>query len=428
VPAALQVPAGNTIEFRAHGVGVQIYTWSATLGTWGASIPHAVLFNDGGVAGIHYAGPTWQNDDGSKVVGKKLAAVTVDADAIPWLLLEAASTSGPGLFADVTFVQRLETKGGLAPAAPGTFAGEQALVPYSAEYLFFHSEYVFTLVPLPGEPHARAFGINDRGLVSGTYFPSSTSDLGFVVENGTVTTGISGPGATFTLLGPANNHGVAIGNFGDFTTQHAAYYDIASATWTTLPDITGMPLNFGNGINDAGQAVGTAFSGGNSGSGTGPGLDWFWDGNDYSFFTIPGADANNGGAFASGINNDRQVCGYYTDAQNNNHGFLKDGSKVTTLDVPGADVSGDGNGTFGSGINNHGAVAGFYIDATSAQIHHGFIWSHGTFAIMDVPLGAFPLATGTELYDINNHGDVAGAFIQNGHHYAFIAQRRDGDH
>ena len=193
VPAALQVPAGNTIEFRAHGVGVQIYTWSATLGTWGASIPHAVLFNDGGVAGIHYAGPTWQNDDGSKAVGKKLAAVTVDADAIPWLLLEAASTSEPGLFADVTYVQRLETKGGLAPAAPGTFAGEQALVPYSAEYLFFHSEYVFTLVPLPGEPHARAFGINDRGLVSGTYFPSSTSDLGFVVENGTVTTGISGP-------------------------------------------------------------------------------------------------------------------------------------------------------------------------------------------------------------------------------------------
>jgi hypothetical protein len=107
---------------------------------------------------------------------------------------------------------------------------------------------------------------------------------------------------------------------------------------------------------------------------------------------------------------------------------LKDGSKVTTLDVPGADVSGDGNGTFGSGINNHGAVAGFYIDATSAQIHHGFIWSHGTFAIVDVPLGAFPLATGTELYDINNHGDLAGAFIQNGHHYDFIAQRQDGDH
>lgn len=426
VPAAVQVPAGNTLEFRAHGVGVQIYTWNATLATWGASTPHAVLFNDGGVAGIHYAGPTWQNDDGSKIVGKKVAAVTVDADAIPWLLLSAVSTSGPGLFADVTYVQRLETKGGLAPTAPGTFNGEQALVPYSAEYLFYHPEYVFTEIPLPGEPHAQAFGINDRGLVSGTYYPSTTSDLGFVFDNGTLTTGISGPGADFTLLGPANNHGLAIGNFGEFTIQHAAYYDVAGATWTALPDITGMPLNFGNGINDAGQAVGTAFSGGNSGSGTGPGLDWIWDGNDYSFFTIPGADPGNGGAFASGINNDRQVCGYYADAQNNYHGFLKDGSHVITLDAPGADLTGNGNGTFGSGVNNQGAVAGSYID--KAQVHHGFIWSHGTFTIVDVPPATFPLATGTELYDINIHGDIVGAYIHNGHHFAFVARRQDGGH
>ena len=136
VPAALQVPAGNKLLGRAHGEGVQIYTWSAALATWGASTPHANLYADGKIAAIHYAGPTWQDTDGSKVEGKKLDAVTVDPDSIPWLLLQA-TTSGPGVFANVTYVQRLRTRGGLAPAAAGTFDGQQVLVPYTAEYLFY---------------------------------------------------------------------------------------------------------------------------------------------------------------------------------------------------------------------------------------------------------------------------------------------------
>jgi len=140
LPASLQVPAGNTLEFLAYGVGVQIYTWSAALSTWGTSTPHAVLFDDDGVAAIHFAGPSWQNDDGSKVVGMKLAAVTVDTNAIPWLLLKGTPTTAPGIFADVTYVQRLYTRGGLAPATPGTVDGQQVLVPYSAEYLFYHAE------------------------------------------------------------------------------------------------------------------------------------------------------------------------------------------------------------------------------------------------------------------------------------------------
>ena len=120
---------------------MQIYKWSATASSWVFQAPSAVLFHgEGHVVGIHYAGPTWQSTDGSSVVGTKIGAVTVDPTAIPWLLLSAKTTTGPGIFADVTFIQRIETKGGLAPATPGTFDGEMALAPYSAEYLFYHAQ------------------------------------------------------------------------------------------------------------------------------------------------------------------------------------------------------------------------------------------------------------------------------------------------
>ena len=139
IPTALQVPAGNALKVRYHAVGVQVYSWSATAAHWGPGTPHALLYLGNAVAAIHYEGPTWKNDDGSSVVGTKVAAATVGAGTIPWLLLKAVKTDGSGVFADVTYVQRLETSGGLAPAGPGTKDGEQILVPYEAVYVFFHA-------------------------------------------------------------------------------------------------------------------------------------------------------------------------------------------------------------------------------------------------------------------------------------------------
>ena len=136
MPAALQVPDGNKVHFHAYAVGVQIYTWNGT--TWGASVPEAVLFDsDGNMVGIHYAGPTWETESGSKVLGARVAAATVDPNAIPWLLLRAVSTEGPGVLADTTFIQRVNTVGGKAPAA-GTAVGQVARVAYTAEYFFYH--------------------------------------------------------------------------------------------------------------------------------------------------------------------------------------------------------------------------------------------------------------------------------------------------
>ena len=145
VPAALQVASGNKVHFHAYAVGVQIYT--ATVSptdpakfVWTFKAPEAVLFDaDGDVVGLHYAGPTWESESGSKVVGARLAGATVNASAIPWLLLQAKSTEGPGIFARATYIQRVNTVGGLAPATAPTQAGQEARVPYTAEYFFYRA-------------------------------------------------------------------------------------------------------------------------------------------------------------------------------------------------------------------------------------------------------------------------------------------------
>jgi hypothetical protein len=137
----LQAPAGNKAALQAYARGVQIYRWDGQ--SWIFVAPEAVLYTDAGcqdVLGIHYAGPTWQSVSGSKVVAKVLERCTPDSAAIPWLLLGAASTEGAGLFQRVTFIQRVNTVGGLAPTAPGSVADEVARVPYTTEYVFYRAQ------------------------------------------------------------------------------------------------------------------------------------------------------------------------------------------------------------------------------------------------------------------------------------------------
>jgi len=136
VPEGIAVPAGNKVHFHGFAVGVQIYTWDGV--SWGRAVPEATLFHGNGVVTIHFAGPTWESNSGSKVVGTLAKPpVTVDPNAIPWLLLSAASTEGPGIFADTTFIQRVNTVGGKAPSADGAFVGQVARVPYTADYFFY---------------------------------------------------------------------------------------------------------------------------------------------------------------------------------------------------------------------------------------------------------------------------------------------------
>jgi len=142
VPAAIEVPGGtNKVHFHAYAAGVQLYVWNGS--GWVFQAPEAVLFADAsthGNIGIHYAGPTWESESGSKVVGAAIAnAPSPNPDSIPLLLIRAVSTQGPGIFARTTFIQRVNTVGGRAPVTAGTTTGQIARVPYTAEYFFYRA-------------------------------------------------------------------------------------------------------------------------------------------------------------------------------------------------------------------------------------------------------------------------------------------------
>jgi predicted lipoprotein with Yx(FWY)xxD motif len=142
VPSAIEVPDGNKVFLVGHAVGVQTYSCNGMV--WGFVAPRANLYDDNGrIIVTHFGGPTWQATDGSKAVGRTEANITVDATAIPWLRLAAASTAAGtagDLLVHTTYVQRIATTGGLAPPAAGcdaTRAGTVTEVPYTADYYFW---------------------------------------------------------------------------------------------------------------------------------------------------------------------------------------------------------------------------------------------------------------------------------------------------
>jgi len=146
VPAALQPPADQSAFLQVHAIGVQIYECNSkpeAPGTfsWIFQSPEATLADRRGhEIGRHYAGPSWELRDGSRVVGEVTARDPgPDPAAIPWLLLRAKSTSGTGALSKTQSILRIRTTGGVAPTTPCTEAQAHTVVrvPYTGEYYFY---------------------------------------------------------------------------------------------------------------------------------------------------------------------------------------------------------------------------------------------------------------------------------------------------
>jgi Protein of unknown function (DUF3455) len=143
VPAELRAPENERLLLQVRGKGDQIYSCSESGGkfSWVLKAPEAELTNmDGSAFGKHFAGPSWEAKDGSRVMGKAVANVaSPEADAIPWLLITVVNRNGDGVLGKVTSIQRIRTKGGKAPAngCDMGHVGQEARVGYSADYMFF---------------------------------------------------------------------------------------------------------------------------------------------------------------------------------------------------------------------------------------------------------------------------------------------------
>jgi hypothetical protein len=139
----LRPTANERLLLQVHAKGDQIYYCKADGAhfVWSFDAPEAQLVDKSGKPfGKHFAGPSWEANDGSRVTGKAMANVaSPDSESIPWLLLLAVGHSGDGVLAQVTSIQRINTRGGKAPASgcDAAHVGQQSRVPYSADYVFF---------------------------------------------------------------------------------------------------------------------------------------------------------------------------------------------------------------------------------------------------------------------------------------------------
>ena len=161
VDPSIAVPAdGGGLLLHTSATGSQDYTCmavsldagpdadAATGHQWTFVGPEADLKDCTGTkVGQHIAsdgGPTlpeWITfADGTYVIAKRVGGYTPDAGAIPWLLLQKQSTSGSGTLSKTTYVQRLNTTGGLSPSAGSCDQGAEGTtqkVPYTADYYFY---------------------------------------------------------------------------------------------------------------------------------------------------------------------------------------------------------------------------------------------------------------------------------------------------
>ena len=146
VPENLKVPETEVVALKALGKGKQIYGCKAKADNplqfeWALLRPQADLFDGRGEKiGSHFEGPTWEEPDGSKVVGAvQQRANAPKGNAVPWLLLKAKSNQGNGLFGHVTYIQRVDTVGGAAPSSgcDKSSVGNEIQVDYQADYYFY---------------------------------------------------------------------------------------------------------------------------------------------------------------------------------------------------------------------------------------------------------------------------------------------------
>ena len=145
LPASVQVPAGHRVAMETVGVGQITYECRAKKDVagheWVFVGPDAQLMDRMGNKVGKYFGPpaTWESNDGSKLTGAQLAVAPAAAGSIPLQLVKANPAMGMGAMQGVTYIQRVATQGGIAPAmlCDAGQLGRKEIVKYQADYILW---------------------------------------------------------------------------------------------------------------------------------------------------------------------------------------------------------------------------------------------------------------------------------------------------
>ena len=255
----------------------------------------------------------------------------------------------------------------------------------------FAQSYNFQTVNYPGDTFTQLLGINDSNQIAGYHgvdvnkgFTLDLKSLTFTDENypGSQQTQVIGINTVGKTSGFYVSHHKTIG----FTDYQGTFVSVAYPK---------KPFNQLLSQNDFGQAAGYYST---KADGSGPDTAYVYDefGSVFEAFEIP----NSVSAQATGINNSENVCGFFVDGTNVNHGWLKVGGHFTVLDYPGS------TGTQALGLNNNGAVVGFWTDGSGNP--HGFVYtvSSATFTPVDDPNGV----GSTIVNGINDNGVLVGFY------------------
>jgi hypothetical protein len=237
---------------------------------------------------------------------------------------------------------------------------ERTVVGFSAEdqdhgFIYEHGHYTVVDAPAAGATNTELFGINNRGEIVGVYQKPSSSGLfgfisaGFLYDRGDFRD-ISHPDAPCGIVPRGINDTEAVAGF---------YFDIDCNSH-------GFLLEHGH------------------------------------LLSLDVPDSVIGLTRVYGLNNRGDVIGTYVGFDDAAHGFIYSHGRYTTLDHP----VGPEGGTVALAINDLGDVSGFYFDATDNFVFRGFVYSRGRWETVDAP-GA---NSATEIFGINDHGDLAGLY------------------
>jgi hypothetical protein len=286
----------------------------------------------------------------------------------------------------------------------GARVGELALLMLAATATVAAEPVTFTSFEIPGATGYFVAGINDQGVVAGTWFTADGSELGFIrFPDGRISTAIADPNdnSGLTVLRAINDEGVVAGFYGANTSNG---FLLTEGKFRTM-DFPGAVSTALRGINNLGDVSGTYSI-----------VDL--DADEFGFiiprrgapisFKLPDPAAT--GIVVGGINDLRQLVGYYTDATSTLVGFLRQPSgQFVSVIVPGA-VS-----TQVYAINDCGIVVGVYGDGSTA---HGFFGRPGNLHSFDFPGAAATFAQG-----INSEGRIVGRYAVDGVEHAFVSER-----